>query len=826
LSALRLAVSALLRDWRSGELMTLLAALMIGVTALSAVSMFTSRITVAVQRQAGEVLAADLVWRSGRPASDELRASATDFDLKTANVSSFPSMAWAGDEGSLAEVRAVDEAYPLRGTILVAEKLFGDAAPTTGVPRSGEAWAEARLLARLGLEPGDSLRLGELDLVVGRVLERLPDQGFQFVDLAPTLLVNQADIARSGLLGPGSRVTYRLLFSGEPGDIAGFRSALEPLLEAGERLRGLEDVRPEIGIALKRAEQFLGLSALVSVMICAIAIAMAARRYAQRHLDTAALMKCLGASQRQILTLGLWQLGAIALIGGIGGTLLAYFAQALLARVLSDMVGGALPPPSAASLLLGPFTALAMILAFALPPLAQLRRVPPIRVLRKDVAPSPGVVLAYLSAAVGIVLMLLAVLRETSMVLLSAIALAGTLAALYVCGWVLVYALKSVRGSGGAAWRYGLANLARRRRESVVQLVAFGLGLMVLLLLSVVRGDLLAAWQATLPPDAPNNFLINIQPPERDALSAVFDRHDVERPQYWPLVRARLAEINGVAARDIGDVSERGRRFLEREANLSWSTQLQVGNRLADGTWWGDDGQPPGVSVEVEFAEALGLKLGDQLRFDVAGEPVTAPVTSFRIVEWDSFRPNFFMVLSPGLLPEEAGTFISAAHVPGDQRQLFVDIARELPGVTVFDMEALLGQVRGVMDKAALAVQIVFLFTLAAGVVVLLAAVQASLGERRYEAAMLRTLGARRSLVLRAIATEFVVVGMLAGLLGAIGAGVAGSALAKRVFELDYAGSGNLALVGLVAGALLVGVSGTLAARSAVQQPPVMVLRE
>jgi putative ABC transport system permease protein len=349
---------------------------------------------------------------------------------------------------------------------------------------------------------------------------------------------------------------------------------------------------------------------------------------------------------------------------------------------------------------------------------------------------------------------------------------------------------------------------------------------MVLLLLSVVRGDLLAAWQATLPADAPNNFLINIQPPEREALSAVFERHGVERPQYWPLVRARLAAINGVAARDIGDVSERGRRFLEREANLSWSDRLQIGNRLADGAWWGEDGQPPGVSVEVEFAEALGLALGDELRFDVAGEPVTGVVTSFRVVEWDSFRPNFFMVLSPGLLPEEAGTFISSAHVPGDQRQLFVDIARELPGVTVFDMEALLGQVRGVMDKAALAVQIVFLFTLAAGVVVLLAAVQASLGERRYEAAMLRTLGARRSLVLRAIATEFVVVGMLAGLLGAIGAGVAGAALASRVFELEYAGSGNLALVGLVAGALLVGVSGTLAARSAVQQPPVTVLRE
>ncbi len=826
MSALRLALSALLRDWRSGELMTLLAALVIGVTALSAVSMFTSRITVAVQRQAGEVLAADLVWRSGRPAPDALGTSARESDLEIAEVMSFPSMAWAGEQSSLAEVRAVDEAYPLRGEILVADALFGDASVTTAVPAPGEAWAEARLLARLGLEPGDRLRLGELDLMVTKVLERLPDQGFQFVDLAPTLLVNRGDIAISGLLGPGSRVTYRLLFSGEPGDLARFRAGLEPTLEAGERLRGLEDVRPEIGVALRRAEQFLGLSALVSVMICAIAIAMAARRYAQRHLDTAALMKCLGASQRQIVALGLWQLAAIALIGGLVGTVLAWFGQALLAGVLSDMIGGDLPAPGATSLLLGPVTALAMILAFALPPLAQLRRVPPLRVLRKDVAPSPALLLAYLSAAAGIVLMLVLVLRETRLVMFSTIALAGTLAALFACGWLLVFGLKSVRGSGGAAWRYGLANLARRRRESVVQLVAFGLGLMVLLLLSVVRGDLLAAWQATLPVDAPNNFLINIQPDERDALSAIFDRHGVDRPRYWPLVRARLSQINGVPVRDVTGVSPRGRRFLEREANLSWTQRLQVGNRLAAGAWWDDQGQPQGVSVELEFAESLGLALGDRLQFDVAGEPVTAPVTSFRIVQWDSFRPNFFMVLAPGLLPEETGTFISSAHVPRGTRQLFIDIARELPGVTVFDLEALLGQVRGVMDKAALAVQIVFLFTLAAGIVVLLAAVQASLGERRYEAAMLRTLGARRSLVLRAVATEFVVIGMLAGLLGAIGAGAAGAALARNVFELDYAGSATLAIIGLVAGALLVGVSGTLAARSAVSQPPVAVLRE
>jgi putative ABC transport system permease protein len=744
--------------------------------------------------------------------------------LAHARSISFPSVVWAGETSSLAEIKAVDAAYPLRGQVLVADAPFAPARPAAGVPGPGEAWGEPRLLARLGVDVGAVLQVGEAALTVTHVLDQLPDQGFQFVDLAPTLLMNVADVPATGLVRPGSRVTYRLLLAGEPAAVAASRSDLETELEPGERLTGLEDVRPEIRSALRRAQQFLGLAALVAVMISAVALVMGARRYAQRHLDAAALMKCLGASQALVFRLGLLQLSALALIGGVLGTCLGYLAQAMLAFLLADWTGGELPAPTADGFLLGPATALVMVLCFALPPMGQLRRVPPLRVLRHDLAPAPRNLVVYAAAVAALFAGLAWILREPRLVWLASAALGATVLLLAAAGWLMVRALKGIRGGAGAAWRFGLASAARRRGETVVQVVAFGLGLMVLLLLSVVRGDLLATWQATLPENAPNNFLINIQPAERDRLAAILSAAGIGDTGFWPLVRARMITINGRPVTAADSVSERGRRFLEREANLSWTEALQADNRIVAGRWW--SGSAPGeASLEQEFAAALGIGLGDLLGFDVAGETIEVRVVSIREVEWDSFRPNFFILLSPGTLAETAGTFISSVYVPAGSRSVFLDIARELPGVTVFDVEAILAQVRGVMDKAALAVQAVFAFTLAAGLVVLLVAVQVTRDERRYEAAVLRTLGARRKMVLTAVAAEFVAIGLLAGLLAAVGAGAAGALLAAEVFDLEYGGSGLLWLGGLVAGALLVGVSGTLAARSAVDQPPVATLR-
>jgi putative ABC transport system permease protein len=458
----------------------------------------------------------------------------------------------------------------------------------------------------------------------------------------------------------------------------------------------------------------------------------------------------------------------------------------------------------------------------------QLRKVPPARVLRHDLEPPPlRYITAYGTALVALFALIYALVRDPKLVGYVAAAMAGTFIVLMVAGWLLVRSLGTFRGSVGVSWRYGMANIARRGRDSVIQIVAFGLGLMVLLLLAVVRNDLMQQWRASLPENAPNHFMINIRPDQTDAIREFFAAQSaVAPPELVPMVRARLTEVNGKAVAELKMTNERGRDFLEREANLTWAQTMQKDNKLVAGEWWQpDDGGGPRVSVEIELAESLGLKIGDKLKYNVAGEIIDATVSSFREVQWDSFRPNFFMVFSPGTLDDTSGTYITSVHIPRAQRSILLEFTRQFPEVTAIDLEAILTQVRSVMDKASLAVQYVFAFTLLAGITVLLAAIQATRDERRYESAMLRTLGASRRVVLQGVAAEFTTLGLLAGTLAAIGATAAGYFLATELFNLDYTFSFAVWGVGLVSGALLVGISGTLATRSVVNHPPVATLR-
>jgi putative ABC transport system permease protein len=554
---------------------------------------------------------------------------------------------------------------------------------------------------------------------------------------------------------------------------------------------------------------------------------MAAQRYARRHLDTIALMKCMGAPQRFVLTQTVVQLVAIAVVTAVAGTAIGYVAQSGIAWLLRDLLRGDLPPPSADAFLLGVVTAVVVLVGFALPPLLRLKRVPPARVLRRDLEPPPLRYAVVYGLAIGAVLALLYwIVRDPKLVGYVAGGLGATFLLLAVAGWALVKLLAPLRSGVGVAWRYGLANIARRGRDSIVQIVAFGLGFMVLLLLALVRDDLLRDWQRSLPADAPNYFMINIRPDEGAGVEQFFAQAGLPATEMVPMLRARLSAINEKSIEQITFQGERAKDFVEREANLSWSAELSPGNRIVAGQWWPSVTKgAPQISVEVDYAERLGLKLGDTLTYDIAGEAVTGRITSLREVRWDTFNPNFFIVFSPGVLETATGTLITSVHVEPQQRPLLVDLVRQFPEVTIIDLEALLAQVRDVMDKASLAVQYVFLFTLAAGLMVLLAAVQATRDERRYESAMLRTLGASRSVVFQGVAAEFIVLGALAGLLAAAGATAVGYLLAKQVFDLQYSPDPRVWLVGIVGGAVLVGTAGILAARSVVSHPPMQALR-
>ena len=827
MKAITFALRSFGRELRSGEVLVLLAAVSLAVAALTAVGFLTDRIGKAVARQANEVLAADLRLRSQEPVPDEWRELAADYDLQVADTMAFPSVVFHGDDNALSTIKVVSDAYPLRGAVRIADELFGEQRAVDGVPAAGEVWADGALLARVGADVGDILDIGELKLRVAAVLTYRPDQSIGFASLAPTVIMNIADIGSSGLIGEGSRVGYALLVAGDDTDVAAFNEAIEDKLPDEIRVRSQEESGERAYNAADRAQRFLSLTAVISLLLSAVAVAMSARRFATRRMDTVALMKSLGATQRFVITVSLVQLMLLGVLGVIAGSVVGFVAEEIIAGILSDLLAGELPGSGLRPVILASGSALVLMLGFALPSLIQLRNTPPLRVLRHDEMPaSPSrLLVGGLSLAAVAVLLYRSVgdLRMLVILIGGIIIIAG---ALYLVGRGLVAMIGRARSGVGVAWRYGLANVARRGRDSAVQVVAFGLGITVLLLLTLVRTDLLEGWRQTLDEDAPNHFLINIQPHEVEAVGALFIANDIEAPAFTPLVRARMTTINGESVKNREYPNEDGKWLANREANLSWTAELSSSNDILQGQWWpADYAGPPLVSIEEEAAMNTGLTIGDKLTFFVAGREIEAEIASVRKINWDSFQPNFFLVLSPGALDNMPTTYISSMRISDEKQPMLIELMRKHPSISVIDVGAILQQVRGIIEKASLAVQAVFVFTLAAGIAVLFAAVQSTIDERRFESAMLRALGARRRTVFAGVMAEFAALGAAAGILASAGASALAAVVAVQLFELPYQFNPFIWIAGVGAGIFVVCLSGFFAARGAVNAAPVDVLR-
>ncbi len=827
MNAFAIAFRTLLREWKSGELGVLVLAITVAVAALTGVGFLVDRIGIAVDNQAGEVLAADLVLESAQSIDDQAMHEAQRRGLQVARKTGLLSVVFNGDTSQLTALRAVSAGYPLRGKVTVSNEPFGIATLATGIPARGEVWPESRLAAAIGASVGSELSIGAGKFRVTRILISRPDQGATFVELAPALLMNEEDLAGTQLIQPGSRLTRSQLFAGPRDAIKSFADWLKTHKKESERLLDVDETAPQIKSAIDRSGRFLSLASLVAVLLCSIAVAMAARRYVQRHLDSVALMKTLGATRAFTLTVSLTQLILVGVIAAILGSILGFGAQAWLVIALKGLLKGDLPPPGLAPLGIGFLTAIAVLGGFALPPLLQLSRTPALRVLRRDVGPpAPLVILAFGPAVLAIAFLIFWVLRDVGMFVVFVLGLAAFVVIVASAGWLLVKLTKRLRGGVGVSWRYGLANLGRRRTESVVQLTAFAHGIMVLLLLAVVRNDLMNDWRRSLPVDTPNFFFINIPPDQNQEFAQFLKERGAERARVLPMVRARMTHINGKPIEDIRFASPRGKEFADRDQNITWAETLGRDNEITAGRWFTpEDTGKPLVSVSTEYMKELNLKLGDTLQFDIAGDTRTATISSVRKVKWDSFQPNFFLMFAPGLLDGAQGTWMTAAHMDATDPKTIADLVRRFPSVSVFNVDDLLRQVRSVIDKALAAVQSVFLFTLMAGLVVLIAAVQASREERRFESAMLRTLGANRSTVLKGLLAEFAALGVLSGTLAAAGASIAGVYVARRVLQIPYTPDPWVWVYGLVGGGLLVSLAGWLATRSVVNQPPLYTLR-
>ncbi len=819
------------RDWRAGELRLLAAALMVAVAAVTSVGFFVDRIRLGLERDATQLLGADLVLNSDVPIGAAVRDRARADGLALAETVTFPSMAISAanaENNTLAAVKAVSTGYPLRGVLRVQDRVGAPDEPTRDVPALGTVWVDPQALAALRIAPGDRLRLGDKSFVVAKLIAVEPDRGAQFINFAPRVLLNLADLPATQLIQPGSRVSYRLLVAGEPAAVRAFAAWLAENLGRGQRIESLEGGRPEMQRTLERAERFLELVALLAAMIAAVAVAAAARRFSLRHLDACAMMRCLGVSQRDIFRLFAVEFVCIGIAACAVGMAAGYAFHFVLIEVLRGLIQTALPRPSSLPAWHGGAVGFVLLLGFALPPLAQLRAVPPLRVLRKDIGlPSGRVTLGYLLGFAGFFALLLWSAKDLRVGAMTAGGFALGVVVFAGAAWFVLKGLAPLRpltGQLGISWRFAVAAVQRRPVATVVQLVALAVGIMALLLLTVTRTDLVDAWRKAAPPDAPNRFVINIQPDQVEPIAQRLRRAGIADATLYPMIRGRLIAKNGEPIGPENFASERAQRLVDREFNLSYADEAPSHNRLVAGRWFAPDAHE--LSIEEGIARTLGIALGDVLTFDIAGSRVGARVTSLRKVNWDSMRANFFVIMPSGLLANQPKSYITAFHLPPDQAAFAADLVRDFPNVTVVDTSAVFRQVQAVLDQVIAAVEFLFVFTLVAGVLVLYAALASSHDERVREAGLLRALGASQRQLANAQTAEMICLGGLAGLLAALGASATGWALAQFAFEFDYVVTPWVFVLGIGGGALCALAGGWVSLRSVLKTPPLTTLRE
>ena len=822
---LRLALRLMAREWPTGEIRILLAVVALAVASLTAVSFFADRVRISLSQEANVMLAADLVLSADRPLDPAFATEARRRGLAVAYTTTFLSMVQGRDQARLAGIKAASAGYPLRGRLRIADAPYAADRPAAGLPGPGQAWVDARLAGELGLLPGKPVQVGERTLIVSAILSHEGERGGNFMALAPRLLMNEADLATTGLIQEGSRITWRLLLAGDPAALAGFRAWTEPRLGRGQKLEGLRDARPELRDTLDKAERYLGLAALLAVVLAAAAAQTILRRYVTRHFDQFALLRCFGGSRKRLFRLYLLQFAGLGLLAGLLGSGLGLLVQQILAALLGDALRLTLAPPSWRPFAIGTLAGLILVLAFSLPAMLRLAEVPALRVLRRDLGPPSSGHLAAHGIGLAVVAGLLfwqAGDARLGLIVVGGLVAAGLAAVLLIR--VLLAPLTALACRLPPAPRLGLLALHRRGWETTLQVMALSLGLLAMLLLTLVRDDLLAAWQDKIPADAPNRFAINIQPDQVAPIRQWLTAHGVADAQLYPMVRGRLTAINGRPLDPKAYTEERARHLAEREFNLSALADLPPDNAITAGQWW-RPGAAGEFSVEDGIAKTLAIRLGDALTFDAGGLPLMGRVSSLRKVDWDSFRVNFFVVAPPGALDGLQASHITAFRLPAGRATVLAELVAAWPNVTLIDVDAVMAEIRTLMDRVSQAVQVVFLFSLAVGLLVLASALYARRDERAREIGVWRTLGASRRTVRTALAVEFAVLGLLSGAVAAGAASTLAWLLAERVFELPHAIDPAIWLAGLAGGLALVMAVGLMATRGLLDASPLQALR-
>ena len=827
---LKLSFLMTMRDWRAGELRFLLAALALAVASLSAVQFFSDRMGSAMRRDAHGVLAADMLLASERqPLDPSWAVHAASLGLRSADTIELESMAIAGEGDAalskLVSVKAVSAGYPLRGALKLQDGPWSRAAG--GAPQSGTVWIDPELASSLGLAAGARLRLGEHALGVAGAIAAEPDRGPAALMFAPRVMLSIGDLRASGLLQAGSFVTYRLLLAGEPAQLAQFeRWAKARLPAAGVRLETLATSNAESSEALAKGHRFLALVGLLSALLASLAVAMAARRFMLRHADACAMLRCLGMPHSRVLGMYLAEFLLVGLAGSALGVLIGFGAHFVLLEWLGALVSPDLEPASLMPALRGMAVGVLLLIGFALPPLLQLRDIPHNRLLRSDIGTPSAMTVASQVLGAGVFgLLLVWQAGDVRIGLLTVAAFGAGLAVFAAVAWGAVAALRLVPDAlGRGVWRLALADLRRRPGAAVTQVVALSLGLMALLLLTVVRGDLLGAWRDSAPAGAPNHIAYNIQPDQREAVAARM--HAYGKPVVYPVMRGRLSAVNGKQLSAASFDDKRAKGMLEQELAVAAARDLPAANSLVAGKWFGAaEGAAPELSVSDVSAGILKLKVGDRVTLDFAGQRLTATVTSLRKYDRRSRNVNFNFVLNAGAAQGLPATYVTALHVPAADTRFVDALVRDYPNLTVIDTGAIVAQLQRMLEQVCAAVEFLFVFTLASGVLVLYATLVSSQDARMRQAAVLRAMGASRAQLSRAQWLEYALTGSLAGLLAAAGATAGSWALARFAFQLEWHFSPLLLAAGLAAGSACAMLGGWAGLRAVLRQSPLLSLR-
>lgn len=872
-SLLALALRMLWRDWQGGELRLLFIALVMAVTSVSGIALFTDRLEKALLLESANMLAADRIVSGRGELPEEVLLEGQARGLRTAQTLSFTSMAFSDSGNLLVAAKAVSENYPLRGDVIIAEQAFVRGTPVQNGPPSGEVWLESRALPALGIEVGDTVYVGEAELRVGKIIITEPDRagGSMLDNAGPRLMLHMDDVAATNVVQLGSRVSYRYLFAN---DDVSMLDDFEDWFRSREEWRGrfyIRDVRDEsqeVSDALDRAESFLLLGSLFAVILAGVAIALTAKRYSERHFDYVAILKTLGCTSSQITTIYLTIQLVLAAIAIVVGSILGWLVHQGILQMLQSIMLVDLPQPSFEPFVIGALTALICLLAFALPPLLALRETPPLRVLRKDVSRQKiSDQVPYVFGILGTVLLVYWYSQDFQLTTVLVLAVAAIAVFLSLVSYVFLRSSGSMGMRAGSAWKLAMTGARRRRRENVLQVMVFSVTIMSLLILTLLRTDLIDEWQAQLPQDTPNHFMMNISREQISGIENFFAENGVEANAFYPLISARVTRINGDLPEVSGDmddeeeneggsltenasldnveldveaeaalqgtqqsqgnVEENGTRVLGglSRRQVTWADEVPPDNLITEGAWWGPEPEPGFVSIEEEYANWLGLELGDRLEFEVNQEVIVAEVSSFRSVRWDNMQPNFFIIFSPGTIDHLGGTYLSTALMESEQKILLNDLIRLFPTMVVIEIDALIEQIQTIISQVTSAIELISILVLVCGALVLLACVNATLDERFKENAILRTLGAGQKLILSSLLIEFAFIGLIAGLIATIGAEFSLYYLQEQIFEQEFDFHFWVWPLGPLVGMIIIGGLGLATTRGVVRVSPLTVLR-